>query len=233
MPTNFVPTREAELIGFVRNFSFYITGAPASFGLTAPQAAQFTTLMDSFIDAYDLLQNPATKSPSNVAAKDTAKAALIDGPGGIRALANLVQAHPGITVQQLTDLRLTVRDVEPTPVPRPADAPAVEILNNTARTVTLRVFDARETGRRGKPDGIKGATVFTFVGEEPPTNIELWQFNQNTTKPYRVTVTFPESVAEGAKVWIAAFWFNPTAQSGPLSEPVSTRVIGGLVKAAA
>jgi hypothetical protein len=229
----YLPSRDADLLGFAENFSTKIAAAPTSFGLTALQATAFATLYDNFADAMRTLQDPTTKSPPFVATKNTAKQALINGPGGIRQLVALVQAHPGITPTQLIDLRLTVRDVEPTPVPPPSSAPTVTVLNNAGRQVTLRVYDAKEENRRGKPEGITGATVFTYVGEEPPANITLWQFNQSTTKPNRVTIMFPESVPDGAKVWIAAFWYNPTAQSGPLSEPISTRVIGGLVKQAA
>lgn len=233
MATNFVPSREAELVDFSRNFNTKINAAPATYGLTVALAADFTVLFDAFISAYELVQDPVTRSPSNVLAKNNAKEALIDGPGGIRALARIVQSAPGVTNVAKLDLRLTVRDEEPTPIPPPDAAPAMEILSNIGRTVTIRLHDPATPGKRARPDGVQGATLFSWVGEDdPPLDVTAWKFEGSMTKTNSIAIEFPVSVADGAKVWLTAFWYNPRAQSGPPCAPVSTRIIGGLSKAA-
>jgi hypothetical protein len=47
-----------------------------------------------------------------------------------------------------------------------------------------------------------------------------------------VDVEFPADAANGATVWLTAFWFNPRAQSGPACQPISTNIPGGLSMAA-
>jgi hypothetical protein len=233
MATNFVPSREAELSDFSRNFDTKITAEPTAYGLSAPQAAAYTTLHDTWISAYELVQDPVTKSPANVLAKNNAKDALVDGPGGIRELARIVQSAPGVTNVQKLQLRLTVRDEEPTPIPVPTTAPALEIVSNVGRTVTIRLHDPSTPERRARPEGVQGATIFTYVGEEnPPLDVTAWKFEGSMTKVNDIAIDFPLTVADGAKVWITAFWYNPRAQSGPPCAPVSTRLIGGLAKAA-
>lgn len=233
MATDFVPSREADLVNFSSNFNDKIALSPTTYGLTLPQSAAYTVLHDAFVAAFNVLQDPVTKSPSNVLAKNNAKEALIDGPGGIRYLARIVQGAPGVTNVAKFDLGLTVRDVEPTPVPIPSVAPAMEIVSNVARTVTVRLHDPATPTKRGKPEGVAGATVFSWVGEDnPPLDVKAWKFEGSITKTNKIAVPFPITVEDGAKVWLTAFWFNPRSQSGPPCDPVSTRIIGGLAMAA-
>jgi hypothetical protein len=66
----------------------------------------------------------------------------------------------------------------------------------------------------------------------PTDTLAAWKFEGNTTRN-RFDILFDAGIAPGAIVWICAFWFNPRTQQGPTSEPVSTRVQGGLASAAA
>lgn len=231
MGASYIPNRDADLVGFAQNLSTKLTATPTAYGITAAQATAFDALFVSFRNAFFTIQDPSTSSAPFVAAKNTAKEALIENANGIRALVALIQAHPGITDEQLLDLRLTVRDREPTPLPPPATAPVLEIVSNVARTVKIRLHDSTSANRRGKPAGVQGATIFSFVGDEAPSDLKEWKFEASTTRTV-LDVEFPVSVADGAKVWLTAFWYNPRAQSGPACAPVSTRILGGLSMAA-
>ena len=101
MPADYLPTREADLVNFADNFNTVIAVSPTTFGLTAGMATSFSTLNSSWSTAYAAAVNPPTRTVVTIADKNTAKDALVNGPGGIRQLAALVQAHPGITAGQL------------------------------------------------------------------------------------------------------------------------------------
>ncbi|MCI0363473.1 MAG: hypothetical protein L0219_06290, partial [Phycisphaerales bacterium] len=116
---NYLPSRESELVTWSTNYNTKIVAAPTSYGLVAAQATAYTALHTAFVTAYNTANAPLTRSPVNIEAKNTAKTALIDGPGGIRALAAIIQAFPGVTDAQLRELGLTVRDSQPTPIPPP------------------------------------------------------------------------------------------------------------------
>ncbi len=92
----------------------------------------------------------------------------------------------------------------------------------------------REPGstRRGKPPGVAGIAVASYVGSTPSANIADWKFEGNTTR-MALEVAFGEDVAPGAKVWLTAFYFNPRAQSGPACAPLSVILSGGSVSMAA
>jgi hypothetical protein len=71
--------------------------------------------------------------------------------------------------------------------------------------------------RNGKPSGAAGASVFSFVGAQPPTDIDSWVFRGSTGKT-EIEVPFDSSSA-ASTVFITAFWFNRRAESGPAAQP--------------
>lgn len=236
MPVDYLPSREAELIQWSRNFDSFITADPPAYGLDAAQAAAYNTLHLAFEAALQAAANSATRTHPVILAKNDAKEALI---AEARRLVNIIQAFPGTTNQERGDLQITVRDTEPTPVPIPGDAPTIELLSVKGRTLQVRLRDVQNPDRRGKPDGVDGASVFYYVGEEvPPSEPDQWKFFGSTTRTL-IDIECPTSVPPGSKVWVTAFWYNSKAQSGPASPAVSTRFAdvlspppGGLKKAA-
>jgi hypothetical protein len=229
MSTPFVPSREADLVTWGLNFSTKITATPTTFGLTAGQATTNGTLYTAFVDAYNVAQDDATRSPMNVELKNVAKVNLI---ANIRLLAGIVQRFPGTTNAMRIDLGLTPRDIGPTPVPPPAIQPLVQVKSATVRTVRIRLIDATNPTRRGKPPGVAGVSVFSYVGEEPPAEISSWKFEGNAGRT-TLDVVFAATVPSGAIVWFTAFYFNPRKESGPAATPVSTHLPGGSVSMAA
>ena len=229
--TDYLPSREADLVTWATNFNTKIGAAPTTYGMTAAQATAFTTLFNAFKTTYATANAPLTRSPVNITAKNVAKVNMIDGVGGIRVLAAVAQAYPPITPDQLTDLGLTVRDANPSPIPAPTVAPEIDFMPTGTRTIRIRMHNETVLHVR-KPDGVKGATVFYHVGETAPPELKDWTFHTNTTKTV-LDVDLPAGVASGSQVWFTAFWRNPRDQSGPATTPVSTVVqLGGLSMAA-
>lgn len=224
--TNFLPSREAELVTFSTNFNTRIVASPTTYGLVAGQATAYTTLHNAFVTAYNLASAPNTRTPVNITAKNTAKALLIDGPGGIRALARIVQATPTVTAAQKEDLGLTVRDADPTPIPAPTESPVVDIVATFGNTITVHVHAAKKVKPRGgKPVGVTGAAVFWALGENPPADASGYTFAGNTTKN-SFDIMLPGTTPSGSRVWITAFWFNAKMESGPAATPVSVNLPG-------
>jgi hypothetical protein len=226
--TDFLPTRESELVTWSTNFKTKITAAPTTYGLTAAQATAYTTLHNNFVTAYNTANDPLTRSPVNIIAKDTAKTALI---ANARMLARTVQGTSTVTAAQKEDLGLNPRSNQPSPIPPPASAPDIDIISTTGNTVKIRLHEAGEPTKRGKPAGVAGAAVFSFIGANPPTEMSDWNFEGLTTKTV-LDIIFPAATSPGSKVWITAFWRNPRDQSGPAATPVTTNIPGGSAMAA-
>lgn len=134
-----------------------------------------------------------------------------------------MQKYPGTTDTQRAELGLTVHDVLPSPIPPPADAPGILVESVDGRTVSIRLIDPANPTRRGRPAGVDGATVLSYVGATRPEDTGAGKFEGSISRT-TFDVAFPTTVAAGAKVWLTAFWFNPRAQSGPACEPVSAYV---------
>ena len=225
---DFIPARDSDLVTWSTNFDTRITAAPTTFGLTAAQATAYDALHDAFVAAYNAAANDGSNSTSAIITKNDARVSLV---ANARLLAAIVQAHPGTTNTMRSDLGLTVRDAAPTPVPPPADAPSIVVVSTSGNTVRVRIIDPANPTRRGKPAGVDGIALFSFVGAAAPTDEAAWKFEGNTTQT-AVNVIFPNTTAPGAKVWFTAFYFNQRKQSGPPATPVSTNIAGGGAMAA-
>ena len=226
--TNFLPDRDGDLVTWSVNFKTKITATPTAYGLTAPQSTAYGVKHDAYAAAYQTASNPDTRSPTNIIAKDVARFALA---ADARMLARIVQATPSVTAEQKSELGLTVRDVEPSPIPPPAIAPGLDIVSTVGNTVRIRLHDVTNPTRRGKPAGVAGASVFSFVGAAAPSELSDWRFEGNTTRT-SVEIVFPAATPPGSKVWFTALWFNPRTQAGPTTAPVGTNIPGGAAQAA-
>jgi hypothetical protein len=92
--------------------------------------------------------------------------------------------------------------------------------------VTVLLID-EPSGRRRIPVNVKGAAIFTYVGNEPPANLDQWKYEFATTRS-KITIDFPTALPPGTKVWVLARWQNPRGELGPCSLPASARMAYGL-----
>jgi hypothetical protein len=228
MGVKFPPVREADLVSSASNFDAKITASAPTYGLTTPQATSFHTVLLAFVAARTIALDPLTRSPANIIAKNIARDVLL---AAYRQLAGIVQRFPGTTNFIRSELGLPLR-MHPAPIPPPASAPLIEVKSVAGRTARIRLIDAANPTRRGRPPYTNGAAVFSFVGATPPASLSDWKFEGNTGRT-SVNILFPDTVPSGATVWISAYWFNPRKQGGPTSDPVSANLPGGSVSAIA
>jgi len=224
---DFLPRREAELVTWGANFAQLIVASPETYGLTLDQAQAFDVAFDEFRTAYNVANNNMTRSPANIEIKNEKKSAM---KAMARTLARQIQGMPFVTNAQKLELGLNVKG-EPQPVPPPEFAPEMDIFAIIGRTVKFRLHNEQALGHRGKPHGIKGASVFSYVGETAPDNLDDWHFEGNTSRTI-IDTEFPVTVPPGSKVFLTAFWFNAKMQSGPACQPQGVNLAGGVQKAA-
>ena len=206
-----------------------ISGSPATYGISVPQATAYSAASDAFIAAYTLANAEATRSPTNIVAKDDAKAAL---KANARMLARIIQANPSVTNEQKSALGLTVRDVEPSPNPKPDVAPVVKVVEVNGRVVSIEIEDPENPDSRGRRPGTTGVSILSYVGPTAPEDPGLFKF-EGTVSRTQLDVIFPITVPAGAKVWISASWFNARG-NGPACAPVGTNLqFGGEMPMAA
>jgi len=214
---------DAELYTGSANFSTKIGSKGSQYGITPQQATDYATANAVYAAKYEAAIDPETRTKGKIAAKNAAKASLKLMASD---LAKFVDGTPSVTDEMKIDLGLAVRK-QPSPQPAPTERPAVNIVSVVGRTVTIRIRDTAESSKRGKPAGVLGASVYSYVGTTYPTDPTAWSFDGTTTKTTHAIV-FPDTVANGAQIWVCATWFNRKTETGPISIPVTTNVQGGL-----
>jgi hypothetical protein len=195
----FFPSTDAALLTWSLNFSTLITATPTAYGLTSTQATAYAALHAAYGTALAAC-DPATRSKAAVSTKNVARTNL---KNEARLLANLVNGTATVTDAQKITLGLNVR-ATPSPIPAPSAAPGLDVLSQNAWTVKIKLHDSTSSAKRGKPAGVSGASVFSFVGATPPSDIATWKFEGNTGRT-NIDVAFDSSNAPGTKVWLTAF----------------------------
>jgi hypothetical protein len=223
---DFVPSRDALLLAFGANYSAIITAAPTSVGLTAAIASELAGFQANYAMQLAAATEPSTRGKATVFAKNVAKADLVSF---IRQTARTIQGTPTVTDEQKLALGLTIRKTHPTPVNPPSVAPAVAVASVVGRVLNLTLRDSTN-GKRARPFGAFSAWVYTYVGATYPSDPSDWAFQGAATR-FEHAVTFPNTVAPGAQVWVCAAWINRRGESGPPSVPITTNIQGGGVGA--
>ena len=201
------------------------------YGLAPAQYAQLDSLHTAYANSLRVAQDPSTATRGNVAQKNADAKKLRTLIGQINSV---VQGQASVTDKMKLDLGLTVRDRRPTPVPAPVEAPQVTVLGVDGHAVVLSVsrpvgLDGRVP--RGRLPGVVGASVVWFAGEVAPSDLSLWHFHGNTSRPTTV-IDLPDSLAPGTPVYVTAFWYNRRSESGPAARAATATVgFGGLSKA--
>jgi len=227
----FPQKKEAQLLAWSAQFSAQITATPTAYGLVAGQATAYAALHSAFATAYAAANDSNTNSKQAIIAKNTAKENLLNGPGGAWALVDVCQSWPSMNDDLRGELNLQIPN-GPTPIPVPEQPPLLSIMSTSGRTMTLRLRDKSNADRRGKPDGVQGATVLYYVGADSPADPSQWMFLLNESRT-QFFAEIPPAVPAGAKVWITAFWFNNRKQSSPVASAESVRVDDGIGNEAA
>lgn len=226
---SYFPQRESDLVNWFTGFKARIEGNPGAYGLKPDEADDFIAAADAFTAAYAVANSSETRTKANVAAKNTAKKAAI---AQARKTVAICQAWPQMTDAKRELLKITVRDSDPTPVAVPGSAPVIEVQSVSGYTIKLRLKSAEGDGR-AKPEGVTGATLFSYVGDTAPSDLGAWKFEGSVTTTTGLEVVLPGTVAAGSQVFLTAFWFNRRSESGPATMPVSTYIQGGGLSQAA
>ncbi|MGI9012857.1 MAG: hypothetical protein ACR2GY_01245 [Phycisphaerales bacterium] len=231
MPSDYLPSAEPGLNQWATNFNTKLQAGPVGgvYGLTPAQITEYNDVFTAWAAAYSAITDNTTRTPQALVIKNQAKAALI---AISREFVRYIQGNPDTTDAERSALDITIRDTEPTPIDPPATYPVLTVESVYGRTVTLRIRDSAQPDQRAKPEGVAGALIMYYIGENEPLTVDQWILAGNTTKT-SFTYEFSEAVVPSTKVWFIAQWFNPRQQTGLPGNPVNTHTeFGGFSQAA-
>lgn len=203
-----IPQTDDALLSFANNFS--TTWSPATFNVVLPTAASLAALANNYSEELALAQNPSSRTPQQIAIKNTNKAALI---AALRPAArSAITAYRAgiVTEAAITNLGLRIPS-PPTPITAPTDAPLIDVASVAVNTVTLRcnqVVNGLPVTLRRFPYGIIGCEYEFSAG----TILE--SFTSNRVNTIRSTTGF----AAGVIVTSRARYYTRTGLVGPWSQ---------------
>lgn len=215
--SSYLPREEAKLVTWAGEFFTNLSTKPVDYYGAAPDLiSAYAITRTRFVNAYNAVQNPITRTPPNITAKNTAKKTLVNAT---RSLVDVIQAWPSMTNEKRRELKITERGNRPTPSPIPG-IPFLKVESIDGRYVKLSLQQSRTT--KGRPKGASGANVFVSYGPDAPAATNGWSFLTGTGKS-KVTLNLG-AVESACTVWITAFWFNGRKQSGQAATPISVNL---------
>ena len=227
-----IPVQDVLLVDWSTNADARLTASPVTYGTTAGVAAQYHTLHDLYVQAYNTVvaaRASGTRSASLTELKNQGRTNLLNFA---RPLYKQVQANASVSASAKIELGVVV-PAHPAVRPVPAFAPGLSIVSVDGRRVRVRIFDPAHPTHKRMAAGVDGATVMSFVGAQAPQDIGGYKYEGGTSRAV-VDVLFPESAAPGTQVWLTAFYFNERKQNGPACAPVGAVInYGGTLPAVA
>jgi hypothetical protein len=220
----YIPAKDADFANWMANFATLLTADPDAYGLDAADAATVQPVADAFAVAYPISQDPITRTPVTVAAKDAARASAeaVTRPYAVR-----ISQNAGVDDADKAAIGVTVRTQVSTPIPAPVDAPTLGFL----KAIPLQfqgTYEVAGAEGKSKPFGSTGMEVAVAVGVAHTVDPQAATVVKTVTKsPFRIDFTAEQ---QGQKLTIFAR-FNTTsgpggeAQKGPWSAPLQTVVI--------
>jgi hypothetical protein len=199
-----------------------ITATPTAYGLTATQATTLATLSSAYTAAYNTAVDPVTRTKAKIAAKNAKKLQLVQN---LRDLNRFVQATKTVSDEQKIEIGFPVYAL-PTPINPPTTAPVIKSITTNNRLSKMKIRDL-EGERRGRPTGVQGALVMSFVGETPPADITSWRIEGLTTRT-DFEITWSPSIPAFSQVWVTAAWYSPRGMAGPMCSPIAVALGGGV-----
>ena len=210
----YIPTTDALLISWGRNYSNLLTDAPATYGLEAADALIVQTQFDIFDASYDLAIAPETRTIVAVADKDGEKLTFLRLA---RLYAAIIRANQGVTDEDKTALGLNIPDLVPTPVPPPTTYPEISVVIAGSGMHQLLIVDQLTPTSKAKPFGVAGCLL--FATSSPTADPSM------TNAPLKAVITRADTALDisefpiGSHVGYKGTWFNRKGELGPEGPP--------------
>ena len=219
MTNDFMPRKDADLLIWLQSFSSGISSSPATYELTASDAATIATAVQEYADALALAEAPLTRTPGNIAAKDTkrdlAKAIC-------REYAIQIKYNNAISNQSKLDIGVRPVNTSREPIYCPVTSPLINVKGATPGAHTLTFADSMDPNKRAKPFGAAGLQLFAYIGDEPTLNEDDASFIGMYTKN-PIAVAF-DPTDDGKCATYFARWVGKRGDVSNWSLPVGMRI---------
>ena len=125
---DYLPTRDANLDEWARNFTTLLVANPTLYGVTFVEATQLFDIYEEFHDALTLAVDPYTRTKSHIADKDAKRSIL---KLALRQMSQRIKRNLALDPDDVVDLGIHLDDPTKTPRAAPATQPLLSIIAAT------------------------------------------------------------------------------------------------------
>ena len=216
MPTDFIPSTDANALIWMQAFSSGISSSVSTYQLTQSDADTIAAAVQAYADTLAIATAPLTRTPGNVNAKDTARNAA---ESLCRQYAIQIKYNNGISDEAKIQIGVRPVNTSRDPIHCPASSPLVNVKGATPGSHTVTFADSLEPDKRAKPFGAAGLQLFCYIGDAATVDENEAQFVGIFTRN-PVSVQFmPED--DGKMATYFARWSGKRGDVGNWSLPVS------------
>jgi hypothetical protein len=219
MPSDYIPTQDAQALAWMQNFAAKMTANPATYMISPAEAAGIANAVDEFAAAYADALDPEQRTPVAVAIKDEARNAAEQL---CRQYATLIKFNAGIGDPD--KIAAGVRPVNPNrnPIECPQTAPKINVVAATLGVHTLKFADSLTEESGAKPFGASELQLFVAIGDQPIFNVDDARFyNKFTRNPLAVAFAHQYN---GKQATYFSRWAGRRGDVSPWSNPVSMAI---------
>lgn len=187
---SYIPAKDADFDTWFLNLDTLITAAPATYGLTAPDAVIIGAQYDIWHPAYLAAINPATRTPVSVAAKDAAR---VTAEATIRPYCQQVAKNAAVDNGDKVALGLNLPNPSRPPIPPPLVEPTVTFQSAAPLVHVMRYADSSSPVGKAKPVGAIGVEVWRKIGTSAEVDPDNCNYYGTVTKaPFRSNFSAPD-----------------------------------------
>lgn len=221
----YIPARDADFETWLLNFTSLLTAAPATYGLTAPDAvvcaAQYTAWHPAYIAATD----PNTRTSVTVAAKDAAR---VTAESVVRPYAIRISQNAAVLPGDKVAIGVNLPNTTPVPIPPPVTFPQISLRSAEPLVHILQWQDSGLGTGKKKPFGAIGCELYRAVGVAPAVDPSVAVYAGTFTKsPLRSQFDASQvgKMCTYFARWITRSGPGGVAQVGPWSAPLTATIM--------
>lgn len=222
MPTDYIPSQDADFAQFLQTFSAALTNNPTGYGVSTAMLADLSTKQAAWGNSWDGFKTAEDDFHTAATLKDQNHVPI---EMLVRQLAQSIQNNPAVTDEMRRAADLPVYKTTRTPAQVPSTTPTLQKVDTSTRGI-LRLFIADSTTpeKRSKPAGVQFCEIREQIGGTEPVNPDSMAFLAAETRPpYRADFDSPDV---GKTVYFALRWVNTRGEPGPWSQIFSAVVPG-------
>lgn len=211
---------DRDLLAESRVFEGYITANAAELNLTAADGDEVKTINNDFeatLDQWDSIQ------AQEAGISETKKDERGDVLGIIRRKRNVLYADESVTDSQRAGANMPPRDTVKTDSPAPSSAP-IGWVDYGKLKQTIHFRDSATPDSKAKPKGMRGAEIWEFIGDAPPTSEADFRYvATDTNSPYDRYFTMADA---GKRIFYQLRWISNAGETGEWSEMIEGTING-------